>query len=61
MPEKNQKKKTSPVLNVIFFIVIMLWLFISTKQMNIWLSGLVALILTALFVVLTMIMERRKK
>lgn len=61
MPEKKQKKKTNPILSGVFFVVLMLWLFFSSDKMSIWLSGFVALILTAIFVVLTMYMERRKK
>lgn len=61
MAEKKQKKKTNPIISGVFFVVLMLWLFISTDKMSIWLSGFVALILTAIFVVLTMFMERQKK
>lgn len=65
MTEKKMKKKVgkkaNPFISVIFFVVLMLWLFYSGDKMNIWLSGFVALLLTAAFVVVTIVMDRRNK
>lgn len=60
MTEKKQKKKTNPFITAIFFVVLMLWLFYSDGKMNIWLSGFVALLLTAALVVVTMFWDKRK-
>lgn len=65
MAEKNSNKKVgkkaNPFISGVFFVILMLWLFYSGDKLNIWLSGIVALLLTAAFVVVTIVMDRRKK
>ncbi|MBQ0138624.1 MAG: hypothetical protein KBT36_04950 [Kurthia sp.] len=57
---KKVKKKANPFISGMFFVIVMAWLFYSGDKMSIWLSGFVALLLTAAFVVVTIVMDRRK-